>query len=176
MMIDDKYNKPQRVTALQRRRASTIVLLSIVTLWLLLSGKSDTRNPANHHLLDGQTRSLSSSKLKLLYIVTTLNEYDNGRRRTKKGFDRLKETLIPVVSESVESMLSFGFDVDVVLICHFNMTREQLVKDALPRSVGLEVWDEATPLGYKLEDKNNPNSTQAVTRAVSVCIDYAIFV
>jgi hypothetical protein len=112
------------------------------------------------------TASLSFVDWKILYIVTTLSEYDSGARNTVKGNDRLRETLIPVVRESVESMLSFGFQVDLVLVCHYEMTREQLVRDALPSSVGLQIWDTATPLGYKLEDKEH-NYTQDVTRALA---------
>ena len=92
----------------------------------------------------------SGSGMKLLYIVTTLSEYNSGTRNTVKGSDRLQETLIPVLSEGVTSMVEAGFDVDVFLVCHFQLQpeRQQLVKAALPESVGLDVWNDATPLGY----------------------------
>ena len=63
---------------------------------------------------------------------------------------RLQETLIPVMSESVQSMLKAGYTVDVFLVCHFILRpdRFQLVRDALPASVGLDYWNSATPLGY----------------------------
>jgi hypothetical protein len=161
MMIDDKYNKSPQTLQTKRIQQGFMALLSLVALlWL---GRSDQSTVA---LRSGPTGSLSISGLKILYIVTTLTEYDSGRRSTTKGFDRLQETLIPVVLEGVESMLSLGFEVDVVLICHYNMTREQLVRDSLPLSVGLQIWDEATPLGYKLEDTKH-NFTQYVTRALA---------
>lgn len=118
------------------------------------------------------TRSLlttvdnGSPRMKVLYIVTTLNEYDNGRRETVHGHDRLKSTLLPVVVEGTESMLRSGYSVDLVVICNYNMTRGNLIKDALPSGVGLEIWDDATPLGYKLEDHKS-NSTNSITRALA---------
>ncbi len=119
------------------------------------------------------TASLISTKvggqsppLKILYIVTTMSEYDNGHRDTIRGFDRLQETFIPVLVEGIESMLRAGFKVDLVVISHYNMTRGYLIRDALPLGVGLEIWDEATPLGYKLEDSTH-NSIQAITRALA---------
>ena len=65
-------------------------------------------------------------------------------------------------------MLSGGFSVDVVLICHFTMQPErlELVRNSLPSQVGLQVWDNASPLGYKLEDKK-ANYTQDITRALA---------
>ena len=103
---------------------------------------------------------------KILYIVTTLAEYDNGRRATTKGFDRFKHNMVPVISESVKSMRSLGFQVDVVVIAHYNMTRSHLIRDALPDGVGLQIWDQATPLGYKLEEKDDP-TIHYVTRALA---------
>ena len=87
---------------------------------------------------------------KLLYIVTSLAEYDNGKRKTIQGFDRFQETFIPVLRESVESLLWQGFQVDVVVIAHYNMTRSFLIRENLPESVGLQIWDNASPLGYRM--------------------------
>lgn len=113
------------------------------------------------------TLSGSFSGRRVLYIVTTLNEYDNGKRATKSGFDRLQETLIPVVREGVESMLSFGFDVDVMIISNYEMTREQLIRDALPPSVGLECWGDATPMAYRLEENEDHDHITFYTRALA---------
>ena len=57
-------------------------------------------------------------------------------------------------------MLSFGYDVDVFLVCHYAMKPErlELVRQALPESVGIEVWNESTPLAYRIE----PNKTNLV--------------
>lgn len=111
-------------------------------------------------------KSENSTRWKILYIVTTLQEYDSGRRDTTRGYDRLRQTLIPVMVEGIESMLRVGFDVDLFVICHYPMKRSHLIREALPKSVGIEIWDDATPLGYKLEDKRH-NYTQSITRALA---------
>jgi hypothetical protein len=122
-----------------------------------LSGKSDLAH-----------NDLVRADLKILYIVTTLAEYDSGRRSTVRGWDRLQGALIPVISEGVRSMLSFGYLVDIVLICGFTMQPErlELVRQGLPEGVGLQVWDDASPLGYKLED-TKANHIQDITRALA---------
>ena len=92
-----------------------------------------------------------AKKTRILYIVTTLSEYNSGTRNTIKGSDRLQETLIPVLSEGVTSMIQAGFAVDVHLICHYDLRPErlELVRAALPPQVQrLDVWNRATPLGY----------------------------
>jgi hypothetical protein len=161
-MMDDKHHKITSAPN-QRLRQGVLALLGIVLLFWLTTGSS---SPTTTNLSSPNAVSSSFAGWKVLYVVTTLSEYDNGKRRTVRGFDRMQETLIPVVRESVESMLRLGFQVDVVLICHYEMTREQLIRDALPPSVGLQVWDMASPLGYKLEDKKK-NYTQDVTRALA---------
>lgn len=111
---------------------------------------------AQHNILGrrlSRTTNTETHKKKaprLLYIVTTLAEYNSGTRATVRGSDRLQETLIPVVSEGIRSMLAAGYHVDLFLVCHFTLTpeRRELVEAALPRSVGLQVWNDATPLGY----------------------------
>jgi hypothetical protein len=85
---------------------------------------------------------------------------------TTKGYDRLRQTFIPVLRESVESLISFGFQVDVVVIAHYNMTRSHLLRHALPSSVGIQIWDRASPLGYRLEEKNGQNIDK-ITRALA---------
>lgn len=90
---------------------------------------------------------------RLLYIVTTLSEYNSGTRNTVKGSDRLQETLIPVLTEGVSSLIMAGFKVDVQLVCHFTLRpeRRDLITQALPESVQLFVWNDATPIGYDTE-------------------------
>jgi hypothetical protein len=56
-------------------------------------------------------RSGRSSK-RILYIITSLAQYNTGTRSTTKGSDRLQETLIPVMRESVLSMIGSGHTVD----------------------------------------------------------------
>jgi hypothetical protein len=94
------------------------------------------------------------NKLRILYTVTTLAEYDTGGRSTTKGFDRLQNMLLPVLKTGVESLLSFGYDVDVYMVCHYTMQPERLeiVRQALPEGVGLRVWSDSAPMGYNVED------------------------
>jgi hypothetical protein len=58
-------------------------------------------------------------KEKILYIITTLAEYNSGTRATVRGSDRLQETLIPVVSEGVRTMLAAGYEVDGTCFQYF---------------------------------------------------------
>jgi hypothetical protein len=96
-----------------------------------------------------------SEKNRILYIVTTLAEYNDGDRATVKGSDRLQETLIPVATEGIRSMVEDGFTVDLFMVCHFNLEpeREELVRKSLPPGVGLQVWNDATPFGYDTGQK-----------------------
>jgi hypothetical protein len=89
-------------------------------------------------------------KNRILYIVTALADYNNGLRSTVKGSDRLQETLIPVVTEGIRTMIDSGYSVDLFMVCHFNLEpeREALVRKSLPPGAGLQVWNEASPIGY----------------------------
>jgi hypothetical protein len=141
-----------------RRRgliAVTAVTLLLVGLFLLVGVLSSSRVASNQH--DGVVTPVSrrlqeatKEPVRILYIITTLSEYNSGTRNTVKGSDRLQETLIPVVREGVKSMLAAGYAVDVFLVCHWLVQPERLalVRQALPPQVGLDYWEEATPLGY----------------------------
>jgi hypothetical protein len=100
----------------------------------------------------------NNKKNRILYIITSLSEYNTGTRNTVRGSDRLQETFIPVVSEGVNSMLQHGYAVDVYLVAHYVLQphRMQLIKDALPRNVGFDVWNDAAPIGYDT-GSNKPN-------------------
>lgn len=90
--------------------------------------------------------------LKVLHIVTALAEYNNGSRGTERGEDRLQNVFIPVLKNSIESMVSppYNYQVDVFLVLGWELKpeRRKLIEDALPDGVGLQVWNDATPLGY----------------------------
>ena len=108
----------------------------------------------------------TKTKTRLLYTVTTLSEFNSGQRSTQRGSDRFRETLLPVLTESVYSLVeSNKFDqVDVYLICGyvFNETRRVLLEAQLPSHVGLEVWDDALPYNYNMKDirhTKNPKAT-----------------
>lgn len=110
-------------------------------------------------------------KDKILYIVTSMSEYDNGQRNTQRGRDRFQETVVRVTAESAESMLSFGYDVDVYLITHYELKpeRQALLRQSLPSTVGLEIWEDATPLSYSQpgEQVDDQDHVQSVMRALS---------
>lgn len=146
-MIDDKHDKIESKANARIRRHTLGLVGFLVLVCLVASLSSLSAQPST----STAARESPHAREKLLYIVTTLSEYDSGHRDTIRGFDRLRETLIPVVRESIESMIMSGFDVDLVIICHYNMTRRNLIREALPATVGLQVWDNASPLGYKLE-------------------------
>lgn len=89
--------------------------------------------------------------LRVLFVVTTLSEYDKGTRGTTVGADRLKDLVLPILVDGVSSMVQRGWNVDVYLICGFETlaeTRRQMIQDALPHGVGLEVWTDAIPFYY----------------------------
>jgi len=94
--------------------------------------------------------------LKILHIVTSLSEYDNGIRNTVQGYDRLANKVLPVIQNSVKSFTSVsGWEVDLYLILGYKLhpSRRQMIVDSLPDGVGLEVWDEAMPYGYPAAKK-----------------------
>ena len=108
------------------------------------------------------------SKQRILYIITSMAEYDNGRRGTEAGYDRFSKTIVPVARESVTSMVNnFGYHVDVYLVAHYNVSKSRYTElaTALPASVGLQVWEDATPIGYALE--NSKEIVMAITRGLA---------
>ena len=112
----------------------------------------------------------TNSKMpRILYVVTTLAEFNTGKRNTEKGQDRLGEVLIPILVDSVESMVHepFNYHVDVFLITAYTLKpdREEYIRSRLPNGVGLEVWDDACPLGY--EAKHSENIVIDNTRALA---------
>mmetsp|Transcript_7163 Transcript_7163/g.8283 ORF Transcript_7163/g.8283 Transcript_7163/m.8283 type:complete len:642 (+) Transcript_7163:119-2044(+) len=108
------------------------------------------------------------SPIRVLHIVTALAEYNSGRRGTIEGQDRLQEVMIPILVDSVSSMISppCNYEVDVYLVLGWKLKpeRRRLIEDALPEGVGLEIWDDATPLGY---DANESVTIQHVTRGLA---------
>jgi hypothetical protein len=108
---------------------------------------------------------------RVLYIITSLSEYNNGRRSTVKGQDRLAEVMVPVLIDSLESMTfvpfaDVRFQVDVVLILAYELRpeREEYIRQQLPPGVGLEIWDDACPLGYDHSTEKVSDNTRALAR------------
>lgn len=109
---------------------------------------------------------VTDKPLRLLHIVTALAEYNNGSRGTLRGQDRLQEVMIPILVESVSSMLEYGYQVDVYLILGWDLKDERrlLIEEALPEGVGLQIWNDATPLGY---DQRGDVILKPVTRGLA---------
>jgi hypothetical protein len=131
---------------------------------------NDTHQATSHAVGEFMPRAdQSSPTTRILYVVTTLAEYNTGNRSTKKGQDRLGEVLLPILVDSVESMVGapFHYQVDVFLICAYEMKpeREQLIRDSLPDGVGFQVWDDAAPLGY--DNRHSKNKLIPNTRALA---------
>lgn len=105
---------------------------------------------------------------RVLHIVTALAEYNNGDRNTYRGEDRLQSILIPVLKNSVLSMISdpYYFQVDVYLVLGWKLKpeRRQLILNNLPDGVGIEIWDEATPIAY---NKHKDKKVKCVTRGLA---------
>jgi len=103
--------------------------------------------------------------LRVLLITTSLVEYDKGTRGTTHGYDRLQHVMLPPLIDSVKSMTSHGWHVDVYLILGYQSLtthRRQLIIDSLPPNVGLEIWEDAIPLFYQNSYNKRPKSDQAI--------------
>lgn len=79
--------------------------------------------------------------LRILYLVTSSSS------RNKDGSNRFNSTIIPVLQNAIESFMAFGYSVDLYLILSYSLSDgiEKRIRSILPRSVGLEVWNDATP-------------------------------
>lgn len=148
--------------------------LALLFLFLLTSTTTTTTATASQpqgiqQAVADLNPNQSTGQTRVLYVVTTLAEYNTGGRSTIKGQDRLAEVVIPVIVDGVESMISppFNYNVDIFLICHYELKpeREQFVRDSLPNGVGFQVWDDAAPLGY--DNRNSKNKLVPNTRALA---------
>ena len=124
----------------------------------LLDNKDVDHDMDLEHVLHLATRTAEDTftegtpPLRVLFIVTTLSEYDKGTRGTTQGADRLRDLVLPLIVDGVQTMVERGWHVDVYLICGFEKlqeSRRQMIQDALPTGVGLEVWDDAIPYYYE---------------------------
>ena len=145
-----------------RRNASTVVGLLIAVTVFVITQHAHLFRPEDlrlrRRLLDTTSSTEADSHNRLLYIVTSIHEFDIGRRGTTTGYDRFSNTLVPVIGEAVRSMVASGFQVDVYLITHYKLSdaRHRELGSQLPDSVGLQVWDEAAPIAY-------PNGNSSAT-------------
>lgn len=90
---------------------------------------------------------------KVLYIVTSPSKYSDGSRNAVEGRSRFLNQLLPVMIDTVESMVeksTFNLEVDVFLVCEYVLKpkQEEMIRNQLPFGVGFQFWDDATPLAY----------------------------
>ena len=135
-----EFHLPQRRT--RRHVAWLVFVLSALNAVLRMS-RARFMDRTSRRSLQGTP----TSKIRVLYIVTSLSEYDVGTRATIKGNDRFNNTLMPVLRESTQSMLEAGFDVDLYLITQYDPSKEhrQQLRE-LP--VDVTIWENASPLAY----------------------------
>lgn len=144
-----------------------LLLMAVPQSPTLMDDKMNTTTTTTVSLLHPSNlhNNMNSNATKVLYIVTTLAEYNNGRRKTTKGSDRFLHQLLPVLVDSVESMVAtFNLQVDVVLICGYPLSpdRETMIRYRLPLGVGLQVWDNALPYSYHpASNRNSPGDAAA---------------
>jgi hypothetical protein len=172
-IISDGLMQVLRRCSIRRIWTSCTLLLffSSIVVW------RETSSPRNHRHRRLESASAGASKVnqqtnkkpKILYIITSIHEFDNGLRETVSGYDRFSNTLIPVVRESTQSMIAAGYQLDVYLITQYVVSEERLdqLQDLLNPlgSVSLQVWDDATPLGYAPD--TNSTYLQPITRALA---------
>lgn len=107
---------------------------------------------------------------RVLYIVTSLAEFNNGQRKTKRGQDRFLDQLLPVMIENVETMVygpEINLRVDLYLVSAYSLSpeRETMIRKRLPDGVGFQFWDDALPLGY--ENRNSTGDIRPIKRALA---------
>lgn len=152
---------------------------AFVVLWLVHQGVASSNPSSSSSLLSSSFATTAENNnnnnvTKILYIVTSLAEYNNGRRNTVAGQDRLGEVVLPILVDSVNSMVDnnnskLNYQVDVYLILAYSMRpeRERLIRSALPSAVGLQIWNEACPMGYDLNRGTGQTVVADNTRALA---------
>ena len=137
------------------------IVLAILVIFAFVKPGAEDTSAASQAL--GAVWTVDQAPTKVLYIVTTLAEYNTGLRATTRGQDRLGELVIPIMVDSVKSIRSMpNLQVDVVLIAAYEMKpeREQFIRQSLPEGVGFQVWDDACPLGYDSKFKQTEKVTE----------------
>jgi len=126
------------------------------------------------------TRQLQKTNSpRLLYIVTSLAEYNNGRRDTIKGQDRLADVMLPTVKTGLQSLQNV--DVYFILAYTLSPTREAYIRQQL-QDVKVTIWDDACPLSYDNKKKDQlMENTRALARQHRYVVrdyfhDYDLFV
>ena len=97
--------------------------------------------------------SSSSSPMRILYLMTSSSKKIKKRRKGMDHFvgdDRFGQVVMPVLLDSIESMVSYGHSVDFFLVADFNLTADEdaSIRESLPPAVGFDSWQDACPLDY----------------------------
>jgi len=142
------------------QRVVVLLILCLILTWARIFHRMNVIHAMNNADLlfdtakqfQGSPTASLDGPLRILYIVTTSMEYNTGRKARILGTDRLMKIVVPVIQDSVESMIDKGYDVDVFLLTAYNLTeeREQTILSLLPDGTGLEVWSDAIPYDYDL--------------------------
>jgi hypothetical protein len=138
-----------------------------------LSDTNSSRQKQNHWYQDvPHLYSLAKSPtsfptpFRVLLIITSLSEYNKGIRGTLRGYDRLFAKCAPssALLDSINSMTSQGWQVDVYLILGYTLLpeRRQIIQNAVPHNMGLEIWDNATPIFYANSFNKRPKVDQSL--------------
>lgn len=129
------------------------VVMTVVFLKIVLNSWYHTR-PVSRLAEKSTTSVTSTTTFRILHIVTALAEYDKRHllEDNYETVDRLANILLPVLSTVVQSLVHHNpnWVVDVYLILGFELSKQRYnyILQHLPPGVGLQVWDDATPLGY----------------------------
>ena len=129
--------------------------------------------------LPSWSSSSSDTKMKILYIITSSSDSfrvkkgmehftagpDDGGGLTESG-GRLRQMLMSVALDSIESMIAKGYTVDFFLISSYMVAGvyDDYIRSILPAGVGFDFWEDATPLSY---DKDSKNNTVPVRRSLA---------
>jgi len=174
------FDKFDTLSPKARKAAICLVVLwklftTSLTIYLVIYGRSKYLKKQQQAVI-GEDRVLTMNqeeqidqKFRILHVITSLAEYNSGARGTTHGQDRLQEVLIPSMKGAINSISKEpNWTVDVYLILGFNLSprRRQLVRNALPPEVGLEVWNDATPFSYD-NGKRSDGKIKHITRGLA---------
>jgi hypothetical protein len=146
--------------------SSLIVIAVVIVVWTHLNNNNNNiadktslwsfvkAAPSASPSSDSNHNNHNKTPLRILYIVTS------GGKANIAG-DRWTNRVVPVLRESIESLLQDDFaTVDLFLVLGFDLdvALELELRDLLPNGVGLEIWQDAIPLGYNCHDWFNEPS------------------
>jgi hypothetical protein len=105
----------------------------------------------------------ATKPFRVLYVVASMSEYQHGGKSKAGVEDRFANTFVPIVCNTVHSLVSKypAWDVDVYLIIAYNLRQERFnyLRNRLPEGVGLQIWENAISLYYdgSKGDRLKPN-------------------